>query len=404
MVENFGTAILDVTLTQSIPGAPAASSPSRSSATRRRSARRRYRSHAHSGPRRPLSLHPHHLDRRRSAVTRFGMREFRFDTATKRAYLNGKVFFFRGSNINLHRFFEDPNCGNLPWDDAWTANSRRDSRRCTGTASACASARCRALARHRRRSRPPDPVRVPHLDRPRSNSGTPPWDRRTLINEYQEFLRDNWNHPSIVLWDAANETDSPLIRDQVIPWVRTMDKSNRAGKTATPCPRARTIPSRTIRTCSPPSWARSASRWPNSSSGPEPRAPTPRTRPSRFVHQRIRLAVAESRRHAYQAHAKGLRHCGRAERHPRGAVRWNAYLLAGLTEYWRAHRNFAGVLHFVYLTASFPGAYTSDHFLDVRTLQLEPNFADYVAESFKPLGVYINSGSPSFKPASAIPL
>ena len=38
------------------------------------------------------------------------MREFRFDTATRRAYLNGKPYFLRGSNITLHRFFEDPQC------------------------------------------------------------------------------------------------------------------------------------------------------------------------------------------------------------------------------------------------------------------------------------------------------
>ena len=54
-----------------------------------------------------------------SVSTRFGMREFRFDTATRRAYLNGKVYFLRGSNITLHRFFEDPKAGSLVWNDAW---------------------------------------------------------------------------------------------------------------------------------------------------------------------------------------------------------------------------------------------------------------------------------------------
>ena len=57
--------------------------------------------------------------RRQCRDTRFGMREFRFDTATKRAYLNGHVYFMRGSNITLHRFFEDPKSGTLPWDEAW---------------------------------------------------------------------------------------------------------------------------------------------------------------------------------------------------------------------------------------------------------------------------------------------
>ena len=54
-----------------------------------------------------------------STSTRFGMREFRFDAPTKRAWLNGKIYYLRGSNITLHRFFEDPLCIDLPWNDAW---------------------------------------------------------------------------------------------------------------------------------------------------------------------------------------------------------------------------------------------------------------------------------------------
>ena len=50
----------------------------------------------------------------------------------------------------------------------------------------------------------------------------------------------------------------------------------------------------------------------------------------------------------------------------------NAYLLAGLTEYWRAYRQYAGVLHFVYLTSSDPAGYTADHFRDVTKLELHP--------------------------------
>src|SRR6185369_6367843 len=43
----------------------------------------------------------------------------------------------------------------------------------------------------------------------------------------------------------------------------------------------------------------------------------------------------------------------------------NAYLLGGITEYWRAYRHFAGVLHFVYLMSSDPLGYTADHFRDI---------------------------------------
>jgi hypothetical protein len=56
------------------------------------------------------------------------------------------------------------------------------------------------------------------------------------------------------------------------------------------------------------------------------------------------------------------------------------------------------VLHFVYLTSSYPGAYTSDHFRNLATLELEPHFADYMGEAFKPLGVYLNIWRPTLTP------
>ena len=112
--------------------------------------------------------------------TRFGMREFQFDGATRRAYLNGKVYYLRGSNITLHRFFEDPLC-----------------RTCPGTKPGCESswANCQENALelfpvlHRpgagplvgdlRRSGLADPERVLRLDRrPRLVQGLLP--RRTM--------------------------------------------------------------------------------------------------------------------------------------------------------------------------------------------------------------------------------
>jgi hypothetical protein len=78
-----------------------------------------------------------------------------------------------------------------------------------------------------------------------------------------------------------------------------------------------------------------------------------------------------------------------------------AYLLAGKTEFWRAHRHYAGIIHFVYLTCSYPGVYTSDHFHDVTTLQLDPAFVDYVGQAFQPLGVYINFFQPKLAPGES---
>src|SRR5512147_2914951 len=78
-----------------------------------------------------------------------------------------------------------------------------------------------------------------------------------------------------------------------------------------------------------------------------------------------------------------------------------AYLLAGKTEFWRAHRHYAGIIHFVYLTCSYPGVYTADHFADVTKLKLDPAFADYLAEAFKPLGVYLNFFQPTLAPGTS---
>jgi hypothetical protein len=72
-----------------------------------------------------------------------------------------------------------------------------------------------------------------------------------------------------------------------------------------------------------------------------------------------------------------------------------AYLLGGETEFWRAYRRYAGVLHFVYLTASDPKAFTSDHFRDLQKLELQPDFAKAMEQAFNPLGVYLSFWHPT---------
>ncbi|MCL5745380.1 MAG: hypothetical protein M1541_15885, partial [Acidobacteria bacterium] len=163
-------------------------------------------------------------------TTRFGMREFRFDTATRRAYLNGKPYFLRGSNITLHRFFEDPNCGRLPWDRTWVRKLLVDMpkrmhwnsfRFCIG---------------------PVPDFWMDYADEAGlliqneffiwTGRDMPEtwrrWDTGELIAEYKEYMRDNWNHPSQAIWDAANETQADVLGEKIIPAVRGLDLSNRA--------------------------------------------------------------------------------------------------------------------------------------------------------------------------------
>jgi hypothetical protein len=65
-----------------------------------------------------------------------------------------------------------------------------------------------------------------------------------------------------------------------------------------------------------------------------------------------------------------------------------AYVVSGLTEFWRAHRAFAGVQQFVYLTSSITNA---DNFVDVVNLVLEPRWIEYARNAFAPIAVYIDS-------------
>ena len=82
-------------------------------------------------------------------------------------------------------------------------------------------------------------------------------------------------------------------------------------------------------------------------------------------------------------------------------LKLQAYILGGETEFWRAYRHYAGVLHFVYLMASDPKGFTADHFQDVQKLGLNPYFQKAMENAFNPLGVYLafwhptlNTGEP----------
>jgi hypothetical protein len=331
-----------------------------------------------------------------SLETRFGVREFRFDTPTKRAYLNGKPYFLRGSNITLHRFFEDPNCGRLPWDETWVRKLLGDIPK-----------RMHWNAFRFAVGPPPelwfdvaDEVGLLIQNEYFIWTGEPgeirserwkEWRPDRLLTEFREYLRDHWNHPSQVIWDAANETDSSVLRDHIVPEVRKLDLSHRPWDNGYNFPSGPDDPVEDhpylfFRVYEGGSF--SMAELENMTGAKSAYRPHPTAHPI-LINEYGWLWVnrdgtpTELTRTIYEkllgAEATAAQRFG-----------MNAYLLAGLTEFWRAHRNAAGVLHFVYLTSSYPGAYTSDHFRDVERLELQPQFEEWVGEAFKPLGVYIN--------------
>ncbi len=336
-----------------------------------------------------------------SLVTRFGMREFRFDTATRRAYLNGKVYFMRGSNVTLHRFFEDPKSGELPWDEAWVWRLLVDIpkkmhwnsfRFCIGPV----PDRWLEIA---------DEAGLLIQNEFFVWTGAPDWDRKyarhwdgeEMIRQYSDWLRDNWNHPSVAIWDANNESLDPLFGETIIPAVRPLDLSHRPWENSYNQPVGPEDP------IEDHPYLYSGYLW----GGPfritdlEARTGCPKTPP-----KAARAMILNEygwlwlRRDGEPTVLTERVYGDLLGPHASAEERFelNAYLLAALTEHWRAYRNYAAILHFVYLMSSFPGVFTADHFQDVEALTLEPHFEDYMGEAMKPLGVYVNFFQPTLTP------
>jgi hypothetical protein len=309
----------------------------------------------------------------------------------------------RGSNITLHRFFEDPLSGTLPWNEDWVRTLLveiphqmhwNSFRFCIGPV----PDRWLEIADESGLL-----IQNEYFVWTGQNWHGPEnqvhFNTDEMIQEYKEWVRDNWNHPSVVIWDANNETWDSAFGEKIIPAVRGLDLSNRP--------------------------------WENSYNPPEGPDDPVEDHPYEFQTMAdggapFNMTTLESpgglTPGAPSGHALILNEYGwlwlNRDGSPTELTRklypallgkdvtaeqrlaLNAYLLAGVTEYWRAYRQYAGVLHFVYLTSSDPAGYTSDHFRDVQKLELHPEFQEYMSNAFAPVGVYLSFWQPQVEPGS----
>ena len=342
-------------------------------------------------------------------TTRFGLRELRFDTPTQRAYLNGQQYFLRGSNIALHRFFEDPLAGELPWNEAWVRKllidvPKKMSWNCFRFTIGPVPDQWLDIAdeaglviqyEYPIWLGPPDGG---------NNETYKVYSQEQLIAEFTEWIHDNCNHPCVAMWDASNESWFPGLSEKIIPQVRTLDLSHRAWENSYNPPAA-----------------------PNDPAEQHPYLFDPSSGNTIRIHSMAELEPKNGAERALNgpptSHALILNEygylCLNRDGSPTTLTKkiWDgllspeatdderleeyAYLIAGLTEYWRAYRHFAAVMHFVYLAYSMPDRATSDSFRDVVKLTLQPRFEEYVSNAFRPLGVYINFWQPALRPGSA---
>jgi hypothetical protein len=324
--------------------------------------------------------------------TRFGMREFRLDTLTGMTMLNGKPYFMRGSNITLYRFFEDEACRDLPWDADWIRKLHRSFKQfhwnglryCIGIA-------------------PEEWYRIADEEGIMIQDEFPIWyggkgwcvwpdelRAEELAVEYSEWMQEQWNHPSVIIWDAGNETVSHNGKTEeiagAISMVRQLDLSGRPWDNSYSSVRlpgdvmelhpyhfgnknfklkniadARINPGgepgdkRFMKIVNEYGWL-----WLNRDGSP--------TTLTRDLYNNIlgENSTEEQRRHVY------------------------ATYLAAETEFWRCHRQCASVLHFTALAYSRADGQTSDHFVDVENLIYESEFLKYMPDAFSPAGLMLD--------------
>lgn len=318
--------------------------------------------------------------------TRFGMREFRFDQSSGRAVLNGRPFFMRGSNVCIFRFCEDPARANKPWREEWVRRLHRKFkemhwdclRYCIGF--------------------PPEIwYRIADEEGFLIQDEFPIWTGAgdlpqeltldELAKEYSAWMRERWNHPCVVIWDAQNESNTART-GAAIQRVRKLDLSGRpwdngfgqsvdkgdsheshtyhfsnpdcmldvmAGQSGAPEPNMGGNKDHNAIILNEYGWL-----WLN-------RDGSPTTLTKKNYEKLLGVTATDAQR--YHLYAR---------------------YMAAETEFWRAHRKCAAVLHFCGLGYSRPDGQTSDDFIDLEKLTFEPEFQKYVGDAFAPVGLMLD--------------
>jgi hypothetical protein len=219
----------------------------------------------------------------------------------------------------------------------------------------------------------------------------PQWDTLQLRLQVENWMRDNWNHPSVGWWDICNETNDGQFND-IIGRVRDIDLSKRLWESGYNLPQGPDDPvedhpyhfiSFTFPNWEPWSTNKYSYRVaPKSinSAHPTAHAVVNNEYGWLWLHRSGEPTLITKKVFDYL--------CPGATNEQR--IQTAAQYLAGETEYFRAHRNFAGIFHFTLLSNDHPNALTGDLFRNVKNLEIHPPYLKALREAFKPLGVSLN--------------
>jgi hypothetical protein len=338
-------------------------------------------------------------------LTRFGMRTF--ETSDGMVKLNGKPYFMRGTNICIFRFFEDSERGSLPWDADWVVKLNKlfkemnwNSMRYTiGPPPEKWYEIADSIGFLIQDEYPIWKGHVPKPDGVTSNS---------LANEYKAWMRERWNHPSVVIWDGQNESVYDTTA-KAINMVRELDLSNRPWDNGWALPADTSDIMESHKYFFYPYFAAFRNKTaikinenvikdnlkePVGPSGPN-FTNAPKGKPLEnpvIMNEYTWLWINRDGSPTTVTDSIFAYLFPQADT-PAKRFETYAKTLAMETEYWRCHRKFAGVMYFSGLSYSrplHPRGITSDNFSNVKNLKLEPDFVKYVRPAFNPVGIMID--------------
>ena len=145
----------------------------------------------------------------------FGMREFMVRGSS--FYLNGKKIYLRGSNIAFHRFLSDKDRKLLPWDSKWIQKIFVDIPKSHNFN----FFRAHLGHMYNKWYDIADEGGILLQDEWQFWGAT--GTKEQITKEFSEWLKDNWNHPSIVIWDPLNESTDETVQNEIVPRMKELD-------------------------------------------------------------------------------------------------------------------------------------------------------------------------------------
>jgi hypothetical protein len=216
-------------------------------------------------------------------------------------------------------------------------------------------------------------------------------------------MRQRWNHPCVVIWDAQNESNTPET-GKAINAVRRLDLSDRPWDNGWAEPQSEqdgveAHPYLFISLFNP-AWGN-----PNFTDLTDMVNVSP-TPPLQQAQRKLKVPIIINEYAWLWLNRDGTPTCltenvyekllGPDSTTEQRRLLYAKYL-AALTEFWRTGRQCAGVLHFCGLGYSRPGdkprpegGATSDHFIDLEKLTFEPHFERHVRDAFAPVGIMLD--------------